>query len=281
MDSDGVRLRVAHWPGGDRGTVLLFPGRTEYVEKYGEVAARLVAEGYHVLAVDWRGQGLSGRTHRDRSVGHVDDFAEYQSDVAAVMRLAEPLPTPRYLLCHSMGGCIGLRALTRGLPVRAAAFSAPMWGITMKPHMRPAAWALSGLSRYMRFDGSFAPGTGPRHLVEEAAFELNALTGDRAQWERMQRQHRAHPDLSLGGPSLAWLNEALKEMRALAALPAPDVPAMAGVGTAETIVLPSAIHERMEGWGPVHVYEGAQHELMMELPKTRDAFLDAVLERFS
>lgn len=276
-----MRLRVAHWPGGDRGTILLFPGRTEYVEKYGEVAARLVGEGYHVICVDWRGQGLSDRTHRDRSVGHVDDFAEYQSDVAAVLRVVKACPRPSYLLAHSMGGCIGLRALHRGLPVKAAAFSAPMWGITMKPHMRPAAWALSGLSRYMRFDGRFAPGTGPRHLVEEAAFELNSLTGDRAQWERMQRQHEAHPDLSLGGPSLAWLNEALKEMRTLAAMPDPEVPAMAGVGTSEAIVLPEAIHDRMEGWGPVKVYEGGQHELMMEVPEIRDAFFADVLDRFA
>ena len=30
------------------------------------------------------------------------------------------LPQPLYLMCHSMGGCIGLRSLMRGVPVRAA-----------------------------------------------------------------------------------------------------------------------------------------------------------------
>ena len=274
-------MRAAHWPGGERGTVLLFPGRTEYIEKYGEVAARLVAHGLHVATIDWRGQGLSERTHRDESVGHVDEFAEYQRDVAALLAFAADLPRPLHLLAHSMGGAIGLRALHEGLPVKAAVFSAPMWGLTMKPHLRPAAWVLSSLSRHLSFDGNYAPGTGPAHLVETAAFELNALTGDRAQWERMQRQYAAHPELALGGPSLAWLNEALKEMKALRAIPAPDVPAMAGVGTREAIVAPYAIHDRMRGWGETRVYEGGQHELMMEVPETRGAFLGAALEMFS
>ncbi|MBK5925929.1 alpha/beta hydrolase, partial [Rhodobaculum claviforme] len=50
--ADGVRLRAAVWPGA-RGTVLLFPGRTEVVEKYGDVIARLVAAGWGVLTLDW------------------------------------------------------------------------------------------------------------------------------------------------------------------------------------------------------------------------------------
>ena len=35
--SDNLRIRLAHWAAKDpRGTVFLFPGRTEYVEKYGK-----------------------------------------------------------------------------------------------------------------------------------------------------------------------------------------------------------------------------------------------------
>ena len=59
---DGVRLRMAHWPAdAARGSVLLFPGRTEYVEKYAPVAAWLNAAGLSVLSLDWRGQGASAR----------------------------------------------------------------------------------------------------------------------------------------------------------------------------------------------------------------------------
>jgi len=39
--ADGVRLRVGGWPAGSGGTVLLFTGRTEYIEKYGRIAGLL------------------------------------------------------------------------------------------------------------------------------------------------------------------------------------------------------------------------------------------------
>ena len=136
---DGVRIRAALWnAGGPKGTVFLLPGRTEYVEKYGRSARDLAAAGYATLSLDWRGQGLSDRALPDRMVGHVTDFAEYQADLDALLAFADTqtLPRPYYLLPHSMGGCIGLRALMRGLPFQAAAFSAPMWGILMADYLR-------------------------------------------------------------------------------------------------------------------------------------------------
>ena len=87
--SDGKRLRVAHWTvEGAKGTVLLFPGRTEYVEKYGVIAAEFAKRGLAVMAIDWRGQGLADRMLPDRRIGYVDTFSDYQKDVAAMMRAA-------------------------------------------------------------------------------------------------------------------------------------------------------------------------------------------------
>lgn len=82
--SDGVRLRVAVWPTQTpRGTIVLFPGRTEYVEKYGRVAQDFTAAGYAVTAIDWRGQGRADRVFEDPRLGHVGEFQDYQKDVAA------------------------------------------------------------------------------------------------------------------------------------------------------------------------------------------------------
>ena len=75
------------WRGGTRGTAVIFPGRTEYAEKYGPVAGELVARGFAVAVIDWRGQGLSDRHPRNAMLGHVHDFADYQRDVAALMAL--------------------------------------------------------------------------------------------------------------------------------------------------------------------------------------------------
>ena len=52
---DGVRIRIGHWvPADAAGTVLLFPGRTEYIEKYGRAARDFATRGFAMAAVDWR-----------------------------------------------------------------------------------------------------------------------------------------------------------------------------------------------------------------------------------
>ena len=38
-----MRLRAVVWQGGRRGTAVVFPGRTEFAEKYGRVVGELVA----------------------------------------------------------------------------------------------------------------------------------------------------------------------------------------------------------------------------------------------
>ena len=53
--SDGLRIRAGHWRPpqagsaghgtAPAGTIFLFPGRTEYIEKYGPFAKDMVARG--------------------------------------------------------------------------------------------------------------------------------------------------------------------------------------------------------------------------------------------
>lgn len=282
--SDGVRIRAGLWGGGTKGTVFLFPGRTEYIEKYGRAAADLLARGYSTLAVDWRGQGLADRAYADRLVGHVGHFSEFQRDVDALLAFAdsEGLPRPYYLLCHSMGGCIGLRSLVRGLPFRAATFSAPMWGISMAAWMRPLATLLGRLARPLRQSHRYAPSTGGQTYVLSVPFQGNVLTTDPDMWDYMRRQVAEVPDLALGGPSLGWLNAALQECGALSALPAPPVPVVTALGTAEKVVDVAPIHLRMSGWqgGRLDLYPGAEHEVPMESPAHRTRFYDEAARLF-
>ena len=284
--SDGVRIRAGIWvEGGTKGTVILLPGRTEYVEKYGRSAADLATRGYAMLAVDWRGQGLADRLQDDRMSGHVDDFDAYQRDLDAVFAFAREagLPEPYYLMAHSMGGCIGLRGLMRGVPVQAAAFTAPMWGILMAAWMRPLAVALSTASKYFAFDHRYAPGTGPRTYVLEAPFAGNSLTSDAEMWGYMRDQARAHPELTLGGPSLGWLKAALHECHALSQMPAPALPALVALGSNERIVDTGPIHARMALWpgGKLDLYAGAEHEVLMERPAHRARFFDSACALFA
>jgi len=287
--ADGLRIRVGHWPCAPdqsvRGTVFLFPGRTEYIEKYGRAAGDLARRGYDTLTIDWRGQGLADRLLPDRRTGHVGQFGDYQKDVAAMLAAAEALDLPRpfYLLAHSMGGCIGLRALMEGLPVAACAFTGPMWGIQMASATRPAAWALSWSAPRLGFGHHLAPGTKPETYVMAEPFDDNTLTRDRDMYSYMQRQMVAHPDLSLGGPSLRWLNEALVEMAWLARPPAPSMPCLTWLGTHERIVCPDRITARMASWpdGRLEMVQGGEHEVMMDTPATRRTVFDGVAAHFA
>lgn len=285
--SDGRRLRAGVWPvpPGARGTVFLLTGRTEYIEKYGRTAGDLAARGYGMVSIDWRGQGLSDRPLADPMTGHVGDFAEYQRDLAALIALAEAeaMPRPWFMLAHSMGGCIGLRALMGDHPFAAAAFSAPMWGILIAAWMRPMAQALSTASRWFAFDHRYAPGTKPRTYVLDAPFAGNTLTTDEEMWDYMRRQAQAHPDLTLGGPSLGWLKAALTECAVLMGMPSPDLPCLTALGTAEKIVDVGPIHARMARWprGRLALHPGAEHEVLMEQPSTRTLFLDQATQLFA
>ena len=282
---DGVRIRAGLWNGaGPRGTVFLLPGRTEYVEKYGRSAQYLAQAGWATLSVDWRGQGLADKALKDPMTGHVGDFAEFQVDMAALLGFAEAraLPRPWVMLAHSMGGCIGLRSLVEGLPFASAAFSAPMWGILMAEWMRPFAHVLSASSRLLGFQHVYAPGTKRSTYVLAEPFAGNNLTKDEDMWNYMRNQALAHPELALGGPSLGWLHTALAECRALAAKPSPAYPTICALGTDEKIVDTRPIHDRMGRWpgGRLDMYSGAEHEVLMERPATRSAFLDSAIALF-
>ena len=275
---------MAWWKAGDKGTVLLLPGRTECIEKYGRAAGDLVARGFSVITIDWRGQGLADRALPDRREGHVGDFAEYQQDLDAMLAEAgrAGLPQPFYMIAHSMGGCIGLRGLMRGLPVRAAAFSAPMWGIAMAAWLRPVASVVSALAGPLGLMARYAPSTSAETYLLQAPFAGNVLTTDREMWDYMRRQVAEVPDLALGGPSIGWLKAALRECAALAVMPAPKVPAICALGTVEKVVDVPPVHLRMAGWanGQLDLYPGAEHEIMMEGPAVRQRFFDRAAALF-
>ncbi|MEM1302372.1 MAG: alpha/beta hydrolase [Pseudomonadota bacterium] len=280
---DGLRIRLGVWPEGTKGTVLLFPGRTEYVEKYGEAAREFQARGLATIAIDWRGQGLGQRMLPTRDIGHVVEFADYQHDVKAVLAAVEQLdlPKPLYLMAHSMGGCIGLRALMDGMQVKAACFSAPMWGLAPSP-LIPVAWVLSTAMRPIGLGDMRAPSTSPTTYVLEAPFEDNTLTTDPEMWQFMRNQVSNYGDLALGGPSVRWLNEALHEMLALSKRPAPDVPCVTFLGSNERIVSAERIKTRMPRWkdGALEILEGAEHEVMMEREDVRKFVFDRAADHY-
>ncbi len=283
--SDNVRVRVGVWPCENaRGTVLLFPGRTEFIEKYARFADEITAQNYTMMAIDWRGQGLADRLLEDARVGHVDTFTDYQKDVAAFVEVAEALdlPKPWHVLAHSMGGAIALRAVIEDLDVLSASFTGPMWGILISPVMRQLAWALYHTGGWFGFGHKLPPTADHQNYIVASEFEGNTLTNTAEMWDYMKRQVAEYPELALGGPSIHWLGEAMKECRFLMRAEPPTLPALCFVGEDEAIVEGEAMRVRMANWpsGSYHVIHNAQHEVLMEGPETRKMVIEQLIDLF-
>lgn len=271
--SDGVRIRVALWQpqGGGSSTVLIFPGRTEYIEKYVRVVQGFLDRGHAVAVIDWRGQGLADRHPTKPRLGHVTAMSNYQLDLAAMLGVVDQagLPTPSVMVGHSMGGGIGLRALLNGLAVEHAIFTAPMWGFHILPMLRPVAVGMSETARMIGLGDTYMLTTKDEDYVLVAGFEGNTLTGDEPTWNWLGKHLRAHPELGLGGPSNRWFCLARAEVNALVReAPAPHK-CLTFLGTQEQITDPGAIRKVMAKWpnGKLVEVEGAQHEIMMETPQ--------------
>ncbi|WP_454811747.1 alpha/beta fold hydrolase [Labrys neptuniae] len=215
---DGISLRTVRWPSlspHPKGTVCLFQGRSEFIEKYFEVIRELRARGFAVATLDWRGQGGSDRLLRDGRLGHIDDFADFGPDLDAFMRkIALPeCPGPFYALAHSMGGAI----LFANMPPGSIWFdrlvvTAPMIEIGRKP---PGARWLARFLGGIGLGRLIVPGWSPRP-VGLKPFDGNPVTSDKARYERAAQIARDAPELAIGGPTIGWVRAAFRVMDRLA-----------------------------------------------------------------
>lgn len=282
---DGVRLRAALFPaaGPARGSVVVSPGRSEPLEKYFEVVRDLTGRGLVVLAHDWRGQGLSDRLTPHRLKGHAWNADEFISDYGALLDAFDPrLPKPWIALGHSMGGCLNLLDLARGeTRFAGAVLSAPMLAIALGPLPLPVARAVGALMGKLAPTAHAAPAYDPLKL----RFETDALTHDRARFERYMAQLHACPDLALGAPTWGWLDFALStgaELAAPGVLERVSTPvAIVGAGADRLVLTPvsRAAAARLPA-GRYAEAPGSFHEILMETDDRRAvvwAAFDALL----
>ncbi|MGU3496593.1 alpha/beta fold hydrolase [Xanthobacteraceae bacterium A53D] len=274
--ADGRQIRFARWrpAGAVRGTVAVLPGRAEFIEKYFEVVSDLLARGFAVAMLDWRGQGGSERLLRNRRKGHVRRFSDYQIDFEAFGRqvLLPDCPGPHYALAHSMGGAILLHAILDGRRwFERVVLSGPMLDIGLVPMPKvaqtiAATFATFGLAR------AFVPGGG-NAIVTNSPFEGNLVTSDPARYARAAEVTATYPDLGLGSPTIGWVNQAFK---AVETLRSPEVmrhirqPLLMIAAGDERVVSNAAIEHvasRLIAGAYVTV-PAAKHEILME----RDIF---------
>ena len=185
--SDGVSLRFARWapPPGRKGTVCLFPGRAEFIEKYFETVRDLRARGFAVAALDWRGQGGSQRQLRNPRKGYVRRFADYDVDLATFMHevVLPDCPPPVFGLAHSMGATVLIRAAQQGhrwfdrMVLLAPLIGLP--GLRRSIATRVAVRAM----RMIGLGGAYVPG-GDASVMQQRPFIGNLLTSDPVRYAR-------------------------------------------------------------------------------------------------
>ena len=277
---DGVKLRFARWhpPPGRKGTVCLFQGRAEFIEKYFETVRELRSRGFAVATLDWRGQGLSDRPFDDRYKGHVGSFSEYELDLDVFMKevVLPDCPPPLFAIGHSMGGSVMMNTAKKGSRwFDRVVLSAPMielagmWGSSL---FKMTARAM----RYAGMGASYIPG-GDANMVATGPYIGNLLTSDPVRHARTKAILEAEPGLGLGSPTVAWADAAYRAMAAFTdanfanKIRQPLILVAAG---RDQIVSTAAIEDfavRLRA-GSHLIVAGSRHELMMEQDRYRVQF---------
>ena len=280
---DGVALRFARWdaPAEAKGTVCVFTGRGEFIEKYFETVRELQQRGFAVATMDWRGQGHSSRQLPDRRKGHVGSFSDFEIDVETFMRLVvlPDCPPPYYALAHSMGGAVMLRVAHSGKRwFERMVLAAPLIDL---PRPR-ASWLPRILIRTLRragFGESYVPGSNVDQ-ARASGFAGNPLTSDAPRYARNAAITSEDPAVGIGSPTVAWLDAAFETMVGFRTADYPsriDSPILMVTAGADRIVSGTAIKRfaaRLPA-GQNLVIEGARHEILQEQDGYRAPFWKA------
>lgn len=285
--ADGHAVRRIDYPAPPdtaRGSILFLPGRGDAYEKYLETLGQWHAAGWRVTAADWRGQAGSGRLGADAVTGHVNDFADWLDDLAALWSAwKSQTPAPHVLAGHSMGGHLILRAAAeRRVDPDALVLVAPMLGFIGKLPLRllhavARAMGVIGDPRRPAWKWSEKPGEVPVSRVR-------LLTHDEERYadELWWRQER--PELVMGPGSWGWVAASYASMRALFApgvLEALEVPVLLVATENDKLVAFAAVARaaaRLPQAELVRFGPEARHEILREVDPVRDRAMQAIAD---
>jgi lysophospholipase len=280
---DRMSLRFARWdpPPGRKGTVCIFPGRAEFIEKYFETVRDLRARGFAVAMLDWRGQGGSQRQLRNPRKGYVRRFSDYDVDLATFMHevVLPDCPPPVFGLAHSMGATILIRAAYQGHRwFDRMVLLAPMVGLPGMRRSLATRFAVKSM-RWLGLGGFYVPG-GDASVMQQRPFIGNLLTSDPVRYARNVAVLEAEPALSIAWPTVAWADSAFRVMGELSEPSYPArirQPLLVVAAGQDQIVSTVAIDEfaaRLRT-GAHLIVPGARHELLMEQDRFRGQVLAA------
>lgn len=278
----GVKIRYGVFRATGRplkGTVAVFTGRNESIEKYFETINDLSKRGFGVAIFEWRGQAGSGRMLKDPQRGYVESFDAYIADIDRFFTqiVLPDCRGPYYVLAHSTGALAALAAVpTLVNRVRRMVLIAPLLASDALPFSLKTTRRVTGLLRGLGLGWVYASG-GPWMATP---FVENVLTSDAHRYERNTQLYKTHRQLSLGSPTIGWIHAVSK---ASEQVQDPDfcakvhMPILLVAAGADTVVSTRAIerYSRRIRSASIVTIDGAKHEILQESDFYREQFFAA------
>jgi lysophospholipase len=285
---DGIVIQYAKLihPSSSK-SILLSPGRTEGYLKYKELSYDLYQQGYSLFIIDHRGQGLSGRMAKNSHKGHVESFQDYVTDLKTLYdsEVAVHASEQNYLVCHSMGGAIGLHYLLQHPnDFVKAVFASPMLAFNFPFSEALSEWLLkTGKALNNLFSEQPWYALGQTNDIP-IPYALNTITQSKPRYDLINKAYEAQPQTKLGGVTFNWLSESVKAIELLqenvAKISTPFLVMQSGndkvINNQGQDVLCASATSCVDG--KPYTIPGAYHELFMEQDKYRIPAINRMLD---
>lgn len=278
----GVKLRFAVFRSSapkTKGTIVLVHGRNESIEKYFETIREMNERGFWVATYDFRGQGGSQRLLKDARKGHVRRFDHYIRDLEIFLEqiVLPDTRLPFFLLAHSTGGLIALKAAPRlSNRIERMVLTAPFVGLGGQKTSPENIKRISALASFT--------GLGSITLTKDEPlkpFAGNPLTTDEFRFARNQKIMMDHPELTLGPPTARWIYEsqkAIDDVRRPGHLASITVPTVI-IAPGNDPIVPFHFQESLAQYfraGQLVPIPGARHEILQEQDRYRTQAMAAL-----
>ena len=271
--------------------IVVFPGFTEFYQRYLEVMYDLHQQQYSILVLDHRGQGKSGNLGSESDVVHIPNFDVYVKDAELVLQnLQKTLNSeakPVFALAHSMGGGILTLLLEKQkskTPFKAAILSAPMHDVNTGSFPEWFASSLMSVRSWM--GGEKSPYIGAAECAKQDKFDpANSNVTHSTPRELLKReQYKEFPESRRCRGSNQWLVSALSGTSSMREN-AKDIkiPIKIFQASDDSFVDPEGqeiVCKKAQNCNLVK-FENSKHELLMEVDEIRGKALEEVNSFFS
>lgn len=265
-----------------KASIVILPGLSEFSEKYIETVRNLNENGFDCYVMDWAYQGRSSRYEGNAHKRHSNGYDSDLSDLDHLVKTIVPSNKPVHMLCHSMGGHIGLRYLI-DYPnkIQTASLSAPMIDIKI---FKKARWFLATLlSCCSKYRHAYIPKGRDWHIDNRKNDGSDIFSSDPLRDSVHNAWSLKDPALRIGNPTIQWLIETLKSIDTLESnVRKIKIPVLMAVAGHEELVSNHDIRHAADKMAQASILElpDAKHEILMETNSIRGKFLQETVNLF-